>query len=785
MFDWVLTPLAFLHILSLAGAVVFACHRWGVPWRDWPYVTVVLLWVDLVLTAHVAGLSQSMGRLDVYVPVSYGVMAIVIGAWGYVHRLAPAVPLMIPPQLEFAALTHLKTRKFLYAFLIGTLAVFTLVVIVLGNSVYPDNADSMIYRLPRAFWYVSNGSFMHPFDSLDKRITFYPLDGIALYVPLVIYNLPGTMHSYPSQLAWAMLVYTVYRFARALGAERLIALLAAWMVGLTPSILAQSISTNDEILTSVVLLIGLYMGWRWLVSGQRSYFLLAATAVGLSVGTKLHIVFLTPIIAAAIAIALWQVRKKPTLLGTWLKAIGWKTGLLSLLSMILMFTPFLIYNYFSTGRFYNLGDFAGDVFNLRASLRGSLQNLLIYTAQMTLSPIADMNFWPVANDRQHFNAVLNSIFDPLIKPLLDTDQSFYHFSYRFVGITLPVSVRFVEFSLWSAFIWLLWPWQGALALRQKFPMRPLFFLLAITPPLWLVLWSFSTLYMEGTATYFTYYLVCAAPAAVFAFAPIRRHMLNELRWVVVVLVALTSLLISFNLVMYSGFRAIPDLFYARVWPYDWDLFDQRIIDEIRRADRARIVLTHEKTPYFAYMHWHPNARYYSPYPMKELPESGTVLQIYPASSEYEFGFMPLKIPGKATPGMTYLGTIRAIGREAIFASGNGVDQRWPDESNYIIPHVSVQSQNDQHFILMDKDMAGLDEQDNLEFCYELRDGETVVFKRDWDKNPVFAVRVPENPKRHPYGLTLIVRSAWGHKELTRATYQVAGKGSWLPDPGEY
>jgi len=53
--------------------------------------------------------------------------------------------------------------------------------------------------------------------------------------------------------------------------------------------------------------------------------------------------------------------------------------------------------------------------------------------------------------------------------------------------------------------------------RRPFTLRPLFMLLAAVPVAWLVLWSLFTLYMEGVPTYFTYYLICAAPAAVFCF----------------------------------------------------------------------------------------------------------------------------------------------------------------------------------------------------------------------------------------------------------------------------
>lgn len=789
MFDPLLTPAAFLHAFALIGLLAFICKRWNLSRREWPFFVLLLLWATLVLTGHFSGIGKNLGNLAVYVPVSFISLGLLYLLFGKIQKLAPAVPLIAQPKLAFTSIESEKTKRFLFWFLVITLSLFALISIVLGMSVYPDNADSMIYRLPRAFWYKSHGSFLHPFVAEDKRLLFYPLDGVALYIPFVLYGLPGTFHSIPSLLSWGLVVYATYRFARELGADKFIGLFSAWLVGLTPSVLAQATSTNDEILAAAALLSCFYMSWRWLVTGRHLYFLMAGLAVGLSAGTKLHIVFLLPMIVLMALWALIPALKKPSLFKKWGQTIGWRTSLMTLIAIAVMFAPFLFYNYASTGRFYFLGDFQKDVFNLSASLRGGTQNLLIYLAQMILSPIADLNMWPVANDRQVFNSTLNQIFNPLIEPLLKTDSSFYHMGYRFVGITLPVSVRFVEFSLWSAFVWLLWPVQGVLSLRQKFPLRSVFFILAMTPPLWLLFWSFSTLYMEGTATYFTFYLVCAAPAAVMAFGHIRRAIMNELRWVLIALVVVTNLVICHNLVMYSGFRALPDLYYSRAWPYDWLLTEKSIIDEIRAAKRIRIAFTHEKMPYFGYMHWNPRATFVTPYAIRrldEFPDYENALQILPISSLNMYGYMPLKIPGKLTKGVTYIGVVRGIGREAIFAAGLGVEKRFPEESDYIVLGAEMgYDKNGQWMVRFGQDPAGFSPDDHLMFEYELRKDDKLLYHRKPDSNPAFTLHLGGNPHETNLMLTTIVSSAWNGKEVTRATYQLGGAGSWLPEGPEY
>jgi hypothetical protein len=788
MFDLWLTLGSLAHLLFLIGIPLWACHKaWRLPREDWPATIALLLWITLVLGGHLASLPQKLNELSLYVPATFLGLLTIMAVVNMAVKTGGGTPLVTVPRLAFVNLPASRLTRFLKIFLPATFVLVVLASLALGLSVYPDNADSMIYRLPRAFWYVSHGSFLHPFDSLDKRVTFYPLDGVALYVPLVLYNLPGTTHSFPSLVAWALIVYTTYRFGRELGARKLLAFYAAWLVGLTPGILAQAISTNDEILAALGVLLSLYMGFRWLLTGRRVYFFLAAAAVGLSAGTKGHIVFLTPMIGLGLVLLALAIRQKPARAKSWAKAIGLPTILLSLGVIAVTVLPFLFYNYASSGRFYFFDDFKADVLNLSVSLRGMAQNLLIYLSQMVLSPIADLNFWPNANTRQAFNNGLNKLFNPFIMPFIDRNPALYHMSYRFVGITIPVSVRFVEFSLWSGFVWLLWPYQALLAWKQKFALNRLFCLIALVPGLWILVWSVSTLYMEGTATYFTFYLICGAPAAIFAFSDVISKRRNELRWIVLAFVTGSSLLIANNLFMFSGFRALPDLVYARKWPYDWDLIEDNVIQEIRAAKRVRIIMTHEKMPYFAYMHWNPRATYETPYPVSSLPNPETILQLFPVSSLYDYGFMPIKVPGKKTPGMTYLGSVRAIGKEIIFATGAGVEQRWPDQSDYIIPHVQIGANETRtRFRLwIDKDVAGLKPDDHLEFAYELKRMNDVVLTRDFEASPQLQVTLPEDPHRFAYYLTIRLRSAWNHADKVEATYRVAGPGGWLPDTQEY
>jgi hypothetical protein len=771
--------------MSLLAAGAFGIAKNLCPeWKPRPFVALVLFWADLILTGHVCSLFQALDSLPIYFMTSILVMT---GLWLFskmaVKRDAPL--LQTAPSLDYTTFQSEQDKRRLWYFLGGSLLVVCLINLFIVLTTNPTNADSIIYRFPRVFFYVSGGSFFHPFDALDKRLTYYPLDGTALYVPIVLHNAPAYLFNLPSILAWLVVGYGTYRFARELGAERLIAFLASWIVLCTPNINAQAASTNDEILAAVALLTSLYLGFSWLRCGERLFFVLACAAIGISAGTKMHILFLVPVVAIAMGIMVVKARKTKGLLKQWTKAVGWGGGLLGLTAMMVMYAPFFLYNYFSTGRAYFLEQSAHEVLNTSGSVATFVQNFVIYAMQMVFAPIGDLNMWPDAHERQIFDNFLNSITNPFILPFVGNTQDSYHASYRFNGVTIATSVRMVEYSLWAGFVWLLWPLQirGTKSTGNDFALKPLFLLLAATPLIWLFVWSAMTLYMEGSPTYFAYFLIVAAPAASMAFLRIRRESSDKIRWFLVCFVVVSNLIIVGNYYAFCGFRSLPLIVASPKLPMDWLHFDQNIIDEIQRAKRIRVDFSHEKMPYFSFMRWNPRATYIDPY---RPPESYfDTLEIVPASSMNQFGFMPLQIPAKKTLGLTLLGTIRGIGQEAIFAFGNDVHRRYPAVSNYILPVLTYQASPDgSSTVAIASPPLGYDALDNLEFKITILSHNRIVYSRDWQNSLLFQASLDTSPLQDLYILTFQVRDAATHAPVTEISYKVIGRGQWLEDDPE-
>jgi len=785
MRDILNVALGLMHLTALLGLLVAYCRRMQLPLREWPLIIFVMLWTSLVVTGYLLTPLDGMNSLSAYVVASFLALGLVVG----LHRLAfmpaeetPYTQLVYP---EFIKIESPKLRQYLWWFFVGTLAVAGICHLIVCFSFYPVNADTLNYRFARIFWYVSHGSLLHPFHSVDKRLTFYPLNGLLLYVPLALYGVSAVFYALPSFFAWLTIGYTTYRFARALRAEPLLAMFAMWLVAMTPSILIEASSTNDEILTAAPLVVGLFFLWRWLTSGAGHYLFLSALGAGLCVGTKLHVFFLIPIAGLA---ALWFI------LFLWRRHESWRNWIPQFQLPVLLMSMgacaflgpfFLVLNYISSGQFYFLKDTADQVLNTGFSPQDAFQNFLVYSASIVIAPIADLNIFQSFREREVTNVWLNSLFTPFLAPFVSNDPQYLHLKYRIQGVIIPTSVLMVEYGLWPGYAWLLWFLQGAGLKRQQFTLRPFFVILAATPALWLVIWSCVTLYMEGVPTYFAFYIMCAAPAMVLALtaAPTAKALTRH--WIVLAFVMFTNTVIDGNVIYNNTFRGLWHFTEDKPWPYDWLLFPQPVIDEIRHAKKIQIPMTHGKVYYYAFMHWNPTAFYYTPF--EAAPPDSETLHILSTPSETSYGFMPIKIPFKATSGITYLGHIRGVDREAIFAFGNNVNQRWPQQSDFISLHADFYPIGPGRYeIGVDKVVAGVNPADRLEFSYTLHtiNGNT-VYERKWSSDPSFTEELTRDPELPNYLLTVSVRSAIDHDKMVTQKFAVGGNGMWrITGPGE-
>lgn len=758
----------FAGLLLLGTALL---RRWPLPRLERPILLAAFVWLAFILTGHTLSLLRALDSALLTCLFSLVWLGISIPAFAWLAARGTAAQPLCPNQpLNLAPFANPKQERALTIGLLILLGLAACCSFLLVANNMPGNADSVSYRLPRAFWYVSHGSLLHPFDAIDRRTIFYPLNGTLLYTPLVAYGFPGTFHNLPTYIAWLIVTLVCYRSGRELGAPRSLSLLATTLAVLTPNILVQAAATNDEILSGGALLTSLYFLLRWARSGNRAYFLLAATMAGISIGTKLHIVFTLPIVALALLLLLTAIIRYRALAGRTLQQIGWPTLLASLALGLLMTAPFLLYNYASTGRFYFSSEFANDFFNTQGKLQVIGQNFLIYLAQLCFAPIADLYGSADHTAREAFHATLNGFFKPLIAPHLSTDAADYHLQYRFNGITLMVSPYYLEYSLWAGFSFLLAPllWWQAWRQRQTALGYPLL-LLAVTPAIWFVTWCVTTLYMEGTPTYLAYYLVIAAPACLLLMLPIARRWLSQLRWGLIAAILLTHCIIDFNTYRFNEFRKIPRLFESARLPYDWELMDESVIREIRDAPKIQIAFTRWGMSNFGIMQHNPHAFYFGP--SEDVPDADDTLKIFSIPSTQYWGFAPIHLPRKPNPGATFIGKMRGWGPEAVFAYGRGVAQRWPDRNRYVIFQARTAPAPNGLKLMLIPYTPGYRDPDTLEIRYEVWRGQQLEQTRDWAPQPHWETVLPTAPAGAPSPLIKIQLRLPGATE-TEATYDL-------------
>src|ERR1700704_5628959 len=217
------------------------------PRLGWPSALVaifVLVWAVLILTAHTLSLFSAINVTSAYIALSLLIAAATaIG----LRRIPLERDLSFPP---FPSPFGPRATKRLAWFLAVTGALVLLGNLVLAFGMLPANPDSIVYRFPRAYWYLGHGALTHVTNVADPRVLYYPFNGTLLFLPLIHLQLIPQAFTLVSLSCWLMIALTSYLFARDFGGPPLLAAATAWLIYLAPNVLLQSLSTNDEIIAA-------------------------------------------------------------------------------------------------------------------------------------------------------------------------------------------------------------------------------------------------------------------------------------------------------------------------------------------------------------------------------------------------------------------------------------------------------------------------------------------------------------------------------------------------------
>lgn len=752
----------FLIVVYVVGLSAIFAIGVGSPYLRWSRAVVaifLLLWADLILSAQALSQFSAINRTSAYIVVSIAIAAVI--AWGL--RQIPLERKVTFAEFSCPRSPTAATRILWFLAISGGLVV--LGELVLAYGALPANPDSISYRFPRVYWYFSQGSLMHFSEQADPRAIYYPFNGTLAYIPFIHFHLGPRAFTIPSLLSWFAVAFTTYVFARDLGGSRVAAAASAWLTALTPIILIQSTSTNDEIIAAAPLLAGLFFLHRWFRGRQLFDAVIGMTGAGISAGTKLQIMFYWPLLIVIAVMLFVRYRAIVDEAKSWLNArAGAAFATMALTTAIFSFS-FIAYNLASAGH-ATAWEFDDQLLNKPFNLHAGLQNIVLYAAQIVLTSVADLhsNFNYARSTRYY--EVFNHFFAPLFA-WVNNGPTFTSAFYRFNGVNSSSASFFNEMTVFIGFTWLVAIMAGAWLIRRRKepPLTWARFHLA-SLPVWFFTYAMMSRYIEGFSVYLSYATIVAAPTFVFAFAPIARPRLDRIRWAVLGFVAVTHCFFAVTVLFTSLPRNLLRLHAAPSWPSSPGFaIDQSVEGEIGRA-KAGIYdhLIAWEQPHWIYMAYHPEipqflARTPDPIPVPAnapadpasialrysryvlMPPTGAAaLHVYSFPQIPAYGHaIPIRIPDMASRGLTLIGSILfALGPEWIFAAGNEVENRHPGRDRYIVLPFSEESNfghGQQPIFRFTSVLYGLGSSDHLEFRYEMRIDGKVTTRTDWQPVP--------------------------------------------------
>lgn len=773
--------LASLYLLGLTAILLVGVK--SVHLRLAPALVAIflLLWGVLILTAQVLSLFSAINLTSVYIALS---VVIAAGFSVGLRAIPPERDLCFP---HFALPFGSRVATSLALFLALTGALVLLANFILAYGLLPANPDSIVYRFPRAYWYFGQGSLMHITNNAEPRPLYYPFNGTLAYLPIIHFHLGPRSFSLLSLLSWLVIALTTYLFARDLGGPRVVAAATAWLISLTPNVLIQSLSTNDEIIAAAPLLVGLYFLHRWYHGRQLFDALIGVIGVSISIGTKLHIFFYWPLLMGVAILLVIHYRSVLSEAKTWLNVRGISVLGVMVVAGGILSLSFIAYNLVSAGR-ATAWEFNDQLLNKPFNWHAALQTTVLYASQIVLTPIADLHTTFESTARSHHYVAFNRILAPLFS-WVDNGPAFTSAFYRFSGVSSPVAVIFNELTVFIGFTWLIALMSGVWLIRRwndpcwrwaRFHLASL--------PVWIVTFAASTRYIDGFATYLSYATIVAAPALVYAFAPVGKPRLDRVRWALLGFVAATHCFFAVSVLFSSSPRNLISLWRAPHWPLSLGfLVDATVEDEVGRATAG----VYEHTIAWGQPHWvfmanHPEipqfmSRTPVPIPVPAgapddpvsvalrfsryvlMPRDGEpYLHVYSFPQVPTWGHaIPVRIPDKVTPGVTLLGDLQfALGPEWAFAAGNGVETRHPGRDRYIVLSFSELSdfgRNSEPTIEFASTVYGLGVADDLKFRFEMKIDGRVVSSTDWQ--PTAAAKLTTMGLKPGNGvLTVFVRN---------------------------
>ena len=445
--------------LFLAHTIILLCASFGAArslvrgLADRIIATAVLAWTNLVVTSLLLSCLHHLGSSAWFFRAS---LLLALVTW---RVLSWVTPVPVPAPADDA-----KPSRLLLGIFILTLAPLVYASIRIALTYEPNNYDSLSYHLPRVMYYLGQNSLAH-FDTGNPRQIYFPFNSNLLQLLGLIYDAPLQCLTFINLASWGIAGLAVYRICRlnALGANS--ALVATWLAVTATQIVAQATATTNDLPTGAGLMAALLFMLRWRQTRQSRDALLAGLAAGLTLGSKLTVIYFAPaagLLVLAIAWSHWRQGETRAFF------TGLRAWVLPGLLFLGLAAPFAVINVALKHQWIN-HDYDYLILNRPVSFACFGQTSAAYLLQLFIEPLHrftydpaftnQLNVWGQKTFFPHWNE--NYAFSPLLlfPPDLNEDHVWFGFAGPFIllcGIFCVFRRRNPPPETWLAVLGLGW-----------------------------------------------------------------------------------------------------------------------------------------------------------------------------------------------------------------------------------------------------------------------------------------------------------------------------------------
>ncbi|MCP5531076.1 MAG: hypothetical protein H7A44_11620 [Opitutaceae bacterium] len=267
-----------IHCTILIWVAALTARRFFTQWQEQLLAAWALIWGNVVLTAL---LTAAMGELgaslgQIATSSALGLVALFVATF---IRLSHRDP--VPDATD-------RANPLLTGWTVITLIPLAFAVITVASAFAPNNPDALAWRLPRAMYYLGQGS-LAPFETTDLRQILLPF-----YYDLV--QVLGLMHAAPLPVlnffnvsAWLVAGVATHRLCRLHGVGANAAVAAAWLAMVSLPTLAQASALTVDLPAGAGLLVAMTFARRWATTRAPTDAAIATIAGGLAAGSSMSV----------------------------------------------------------------------------------------------------------------------------------------------------------------------------------------------------------------------------------------------------------------------------------------------------------------------------------------------------------------------------------------------------------------------------------------------------------------------------------------------------------------